>query len=218
MIVSVKLEWFPTVLLSSIQHIASFMKSETDLHGTFRTQIRDANWTKKRRFKSCPIGVVHFEYFRADAFGIYQLVSCVMCQFQKLVYRLLIMRHNSLDFPNNSFSFMIEHLTSGNVDSTHFQLISDFRDYKTILYYRVLHRCIGFKEFTGYDTVCSIFIIHVNYMIFLWNIECTTNYENKTSECTVHTWVLQLSIIIRHMIWSMFPAKLIYLSFIKTNE
>ena len=25
----------------------------------------------------CPMGVVHFEYFRADAFGIFKLVSCV---------------------------------------------------------------------------------------------------------------------------------------------
>ena len=37
----------------------------------------DAYWTKKLRFNICPIGVVvvHFEYFRADAFGIFQLVG-----------------------------------------------------------------------------------------------------------------------------------------------
>ena len=46
-------------------------------HGTIRFQMRDAYWTKKRRFKICLIGVVHFEYFRADALRIIQLVSCV---------------------------------------------------------------------------------------------------------------------------------------------
>ena len=39
--------------------------------------MRDAYWTKKRRFKICRICVVHFAYFRADALGIFQLVPCV---------------------------------------------------------------------------------------------------------------------------------------------
>ena len=41
----------------------------------YRFQMRDAYWTTKRSFNICPISVVHFKYFRAYAFGIFQLVS-----------------------------------------------------------------------------------------------------------------------------------------------
>ena len=61
-----------------------FRKSKTE---AWHYAISNApNWTKKWRFKICPIGVVHSEYFRADAFGIFQLVSCV--SLRNGVYRL----------------------------------------------------------------------------------------------------------------------------------
>ena len=51
--------------------IASFMKSETAKHGTTRFQMHDAYWTNKRTLNIWPVGVVHFQHFRADAFGIF---------------------------------------------------------------------------------------------------------------------------------------------------
>ena len=64
----------------------------------------DAYWTEKRRFKICPIGVVHFEYFRADAFGSFRLVSCF-----------------SFRFPYSSYS---NRLVAGVVLCTHSLLIA----------------------------------------------------------------------------------------------
>ena len=65
------------IFISTTYSIASFFGNLELNHGTIRFQMRDAYWTMKRRFKICPIGVVHFEYFRADALGFFQLVPCI---------------------------------------------------------------------------------------------------------------------------------------------
>ena len=87
-------------IYGTVANLASFGKSETTKAWPY--SISNAQWLldKETKIQNLPnIDVVHFEYFRADAFGIFQLVPCVSSRNSYISYSADgFLKRNSFEF------------------------------------------------------------------------------------------------------------------------